>query len=133
LSATRLIIDALLQDSAVALIVGIRVYPATALQGAALPYITVSLINEDVDYILAGATSGRESRLEVACHAWSFTAVDALAEAIIAALVGIVNQTVGPEDIGPATILKQGTDVADFSEDRRVYRRLMDFRVRWST
>jgi hypothetical protein len=132
LSATKAVIALLLDAAPVAAIVGTRIYPVMAPQAVALPYIVVTMVNEDSEYALIGATGGRQSRVEVACHASSFGAVELLAEAVIGAAEAVIHETVGAEELGPVTMYKQGTDLADISEDRSVFRRLMDFVVRWS-
>jgi hypothetical protein len=134
MSATGLIIQMLCQDPDVADLASNAVYPVIAPQDALTPYITVRVIAEEAEYVLAGANGSFDSRIEVACHHRTFALVDALGEAVKGALVCNIERDVEDADgnaLGTVTTWKAGTDISDVSDDRKVFRRLMDFRGRW--
>lgn len=136
MSALRITIAALLAAPGVSAAVGARVYPFIAPQGSAWPHIIVGLVSEDDEQMLSGAGLFFDARVEVACIATSATAADALGEAVKVALQDVTNQAFDDGELPPgfsavATILKDGADVSDYSDDLTVFRRIMDFRVRW--
>jgi hypothetical protein len=115
--------------------IGAEAYPVVIPERAALPCIVVNLIAEDQNVVLNGSQNSYASRVSVACHAGTATAANALGEAVKSCLGGVINAAV---DIGEspaleigATILKAGTDLTDYSDDRTVFRRILDFNVRW--
>lgn len=137
MSATTLAIQLLLQDATVAGLVAGAVLPVEAPQDQALPYVVVRVLSEDAGYVIAGDTGAFDNRVEVACHGRTFAQSDAIGEAVKAALINNVNRAVSygdgspPDVIGIATTWKAPGDVSDFSRDRSVFRRIMDFRLRW--
>lgn len=130
MSATRYMIQ-LLDDAAL----GAGVYPLVAPQTATLPFLTLASIHEGQEFLLAGATSTFEGRMSIACHAASAAAVNALAEDVKLALQDVIHREItggSPAgSLGTATIWKEGTDVSDYSDDRTVFRRTFDWRIRW--
>lgn len=137
MSAVALATQLLLQDSGVSSRVGDAVFPGEAPQDQALPYIVTRLVSESSNYVLTGTTGAFDARVEVSCHARSFGACDALGEAVKVALSDVLNQPVTygddspPDYMGTVTMWKTATDMSDVSPDRKVFRRVMDFRVRW--
>jgi hypothetical protein len=135
-SAVSIVTQLLLQHHGVAQWVDQAVYPVEAPQECPLPFIVIRLVAESSDYALTGTTGGFDARVEVSCHARTFSACDALGEMVKGALSDVVNQAVTYDDespptyLGAATIWKTATDVSDVSSDRKTYRRVMDFRVR---
>lgn len=134
MSATAIAVRLLLADEDLAAAVSNRVYPVVAPQEKALPYIVVSLAYEDQDVVLEGQRDGYSSRVSIHCVADEAPAADRLGEAAKRALTSITHQTVTDANDTPfaiASVLKQGTDLIDFNEARTVFRRLMDYSIRW--
>jgi len=111
------------------------VYPIVAPQNASLPFVIVACIWEAQDFALAGAADAFDARFSLACNARSAADADGLAEAIKRVLEGIRRReiTTGAPaaSLGVLTCWKEGTDTMDYSDDRTVFRRIMDWRVRW--
>ena len=136
MSALRIVTILLRTDAALAGIVGDRIYPVVAPQEAARPYIVASLIGEDDFHILTGSGGFWASRVEVQAIADSAAAVDALGETIKDVLGDVTARNVAdggspPDFTALANVLKQGSDVTDYSDDRTVFRRIIDFSVHW--
>lgn len=134
MSATAIAVRLLLADEDLAAAVSNRVYPVVAPQEKSFPYIVAGLAYEDQDVVLEGQRDGYSSRIAIHCVAADAPAADRLGEAVKQALASIINQTVTDADGAPfavATALKQGTDLIDFNEARTVFRRLIDYSIRW--
>ncbi|HEV7344556.1 MAG TPA: DUF3168 domain-containing protein [Devosia sp.] len=134
MSAIKLAIHLLLDDAGITGLVGTDVYPVAAPQEKGLPYIAVSLVWEEQETILAGHLDAYTSRVSFACVAASLSAADAIAEAIKDAMSGVVNTNVldgQGQRMATVTAWKEGTDMTDYTEDRTVFRRLLDYRMRW--
>src|SRR5690606_16975755 len=106
-------------------------------QGSALPAVVVTCVYEDQDIVLAGPRRGYMARIEVSCVGASVAEADELAEAVKDALE-IANAEIMSDD-SPASvearvnyIVKDGADVSDYSDDRTVFRRIADYRMRWT-
>lgn len=141
MSATAIVVRLLLDDSAVTAGVHAIVIP----QEATMPAITVNLVSEQQDHVIEGAQPVFDSRVSVACHAETVDGVIHLGEAVKKALEGTILWEVDPPVshhmpagvpapttwYGSATICKAGSDVTDWNEDRTVFRRILDWRVRW--
>lgn len=131
MSATRILLG-LLTD---ALADEAEAYPLVAPQNALLPFITVTQVHEGQQMLIDGATDMFQSRLSIACHARSAAGADGLAESVKAALDYVANREVvtgsPAAPVGRVTVWKEGTDVSDYSDDRSVFRRTLDFRLRW--
>ena len=74
--------------SAVTDLVGDRIYPITARQGVALPYVTYQLISGAPVNHAAGTTTTEECRIQVDNYASTYSGVKALAAAVEDALSG---------------------------------------------
>ncbi len=106
-------------------------------QAAPLPYLVLSLVSED-EFIrdLAGASGKYEARVAVACHAATALQADHIGETVKAAVGDLLNVEVLSAD-SPATRLgavetwMAGATVFDWSNDNSVFRRIIDFGVRW--
>jgi hypothetical protein len=136
MSALTTAIALLVEDEAVAGLVADRIYPVVAMQGAPRPHLVVTLLSEEDAQMLDGAGGYPESRVSVECIADTATAADALGEAVKGALEDVTNQVVGEIDSSPslavvATVYKAGADITDAADDRSVFRRVLDFMVRW--
>lgn len=137
MSALAIVTTLLRRDGPLAGHVADRVFPVVAPQGAARPYVIARTIAEDDEQILSGAARYYESRVEVQVIADSATTADAIGEVVKTALEDVTAMTV-LDDASPAgtiatsvTIVKAGADVSDHSADRTVFRRVLDFTVRW--
>lgn len=136
MNAVTLVVRRLLADAGVAALVDTEVFPVLAPQGFAAPHIVVSLVHEDADVVLEGHRNGFFSRVSVQCKAADVSAAIDIGEAVKSALA-IVNEPVysgatPPVEIGTITCWKEGTDITDYGDDRSVFRRLLDYRVRWT-
>jgi hypothetical protein len=103
-------------------------------QTATLPCVVVNVIHEDQDFVLEGANPAFLARLSIACHGADAASMDALGEHVKTTLEAVINRTL-VDSLGHAwagaKCWKEGTDVSDFSDDRTVFRRIMDWRIRW--
>jgi hypothetical protein len=136
MSATRIAILALLGDPLLESLVDTRIYAVSAPQGATFPYLVVSLVSELDEQMLAGAGVYPEARVSIACVAKSAAEADAIGEAVKLAIQDTTNAPITDGESPPgfsatATIMKEATDFQDHSDDRSVFRRVMDFSVRW--
>lgn len=112
------------------------VYMVVAPQTADLPFIVLTLIHESQDIVLDGANPGFFSRITVACHGSTPAAAEVIAEEVKGILEATVNLMLTDGSSPPvqwagATFFKEGTDLHDYSDDRTVFRRIMDWRLRW--
>lgn len=112
------------------------IYPVVAPQTMEQPFAVISLIHEAQDFVIEGANPAFTSRISVACHGPTPAAAEELAEEVKSILETILNHTLMDGSSPPipwagATFWKEGTDIHDFSDDRTVFRRIMDWRLRW--
>lgn len=134
MSATAIAVRLLLANDDLNTAVSSRVYPVVAPQSKALPYVVVSLVYESQDVVLEGQRDGYSSRVSVHCIAEKPEAADRLGELVKRALSSVIHQTVADgasQPMAVATVLKDGTDLLDFNDDRTVFRRLLDYSIRW--
>lgn len=130
MSALAIVIRVLTDDDSVSA----PAYPIVAPAGSTLPNIVVSMIHEDQDVVLAGQREGYEAGVSIACHDATAGAADRLGEAVKSALGSIIEQTINDSTstaFAVATIWKDGTDLTDYADDLSVFRRVIDFAVRW--
>jgi hypothetical protein len=128
MSAVAATVQALLAASGVAALVSTRVYPVVAPQATAASHIVVHLIAEDDDMLLRGTAGYPNARVSVECRASTFTAVNALAEAVKSALQPLHLVTYAGVTV---SFQKQGSDYSDFADESKTHRRIMDFYARW--
>jgi hypothetical protein len=76
------IIDYLLAGSAVAAIIGTRIFPLTRPQGSALPALTVTRISGAPVYASDGEAGLLDARLQIDSYAETYTAAKDLAAAV---------------------------------------------------
>jgi len=112
------------------------VYIVVAPQTVTMPFIVLSLVHEAQDHVLEGANPAFFSRVSVACHGNSPAEAEILAEEAKAALEVVINRQVmaggsPPSPRAGATMWKEGTDVFDYDDAHTVFRRIMDWRLRW--
>lgn len=132
-SALRLIRQVLIADVNV-MAEADAVFAVKAKQGSVPPFIVIDLVSEE-EFLraLAGGSGQYEARVGVACHSRSASGADALAETVKAAIGDLLNYPVLEAGIPLGTIecWMAGSSIIDWSEDGTVYRRIVDFGVRW--
>jgi hypothetical protein len=135
MTALTILRTILLDATAVSAIVGERVFAVMRPQDSSLPAILISSVYEEQDSVLAGHRSGFTNRMEVQCLAASIADADALAEVVKTALevVNLDVVTGSPPEVEAVVqyVAKEGTDIFDYTEEPAVYRRAMDFSMRW--
>jgi predicted RNA-binding protein Jag len=109
-------------------VVGDRIYPLRAPQLSPDGYIIVTQVQEFDPQLLASASEYPQTRIQVECITVNARDVIPLGEKVKKALQNITNQAVGS---WTATVHKIGVDFTDYSDDRQVCRRVMEFAVRW--
>jgi hypothetical protein len=112
------------------------VYAVIAPQTASLPFIILSRIHEDQDIVLNGANPAFFTRVSVACHGASAAQAEDLAEELKTVLEVVIDRSLDDGSSPPVpwagcTAFKEGTDVTDHDDDQTVFRRIMDWRLRW--
>lgn len=120
---------ALLAAPGVAALVGRRVYPVMAPQGAELPNIAITLVSDNDDMLLSGAAQFPESRVSVVSRGLTATQMLNLADAVKVALRNITHQPVG--DALDVCIHKSGTDFTAVFDDPLSFEQTTDYMVRW--
>lgn len=128
MSAVPATVQALMGNAAVAALVVQRVYPVVSPQGASLPNIVVHLVSEDDELLLRGHAGYPQARVSVECRAATYTAVNALGEAVKAALQPLHRARYAGVLV---SFQKQGSDYSDFADDSQTHRRILDFYARW--
>lgn len=127
----------LAENSGVTDLVDTRIYVAMRKQNDPLPALVIRSVYEDQDIVLAGARQGFENRMSVECIAASAGAAQDLGEAVKAALESVIHHSILSDESPPtveakATCWKEGTDILDFTEEPEIFRRIIDFRMRWA-
>lgn len=111
-----------------------QVFVVRAKQGTPPPFIVLGLVGE-TEWLraLAGAAGQYEARVSVACHAVSAAAADAMAETVKGVLGDLTGHVVmdGATRLGEVETWVSGASMFDWSEDGSVYRRIVDFGLRW--
>lgn len=128
MSAIAATVQALLADSGIGSIVAARVWPVIAPQVAELPNVIVYMVSEDDEMLLRGTAGFPEARVSVECRAATFTAANALGEAVKTALLPLHRAAFAGVLVSFA---KASTDLTDFADDTRTHRRILDFYARW--
>lgn len=136
MSATKITISMLLANIPIGERIGNKVFAVRAPQGVAAPWVVVTLVSEPEGQTLAGASGQFVSRVAVAVHAPDASAADEIGELVKACLGNRTNYRVMAIDdptrlLGTVTTNKAGGDILDFSDDRSIARRSIDFTVRW--
>lgn len=86
MSASKDLRTYLLADTAVAALIGTRLYPDALEQGCELPAAVYQVISRTHVQHLQGITTAGTVRVQIDCYAATRLAADAVAEAIVAAL-----------------------------------------------
>ena len=130
MSALEIAVTKLGATSSVTTITGaIGIYPISLPQTAAPPCVLVNIVSGQDEHMLTGAGKLYLHRVSVECLATTAAGVMALGDAVMAALEDNANATIG-SFTGVST---QWADIdrTDLSDDRTVYRRTLDFFIRW--
>jgi hypothetical protein len=129
LSALTIVNTTLLDAPGVTSLVGTKVYPVVSPAQTAPPVIVVNRVSGDDDAMLSGAMRYYRNRMQVDCIAVTAKSAEQIGEAVLDALNGVVKATIaGCMDVD---ILFASTDQTDFADDRSIFRRLLQFNVRW--
>ena len=91
-------------DSGVAALVSTRIYPLVVPQDVDLPAIAYQRISGPRDHVHEGASGLVVARMQVTCHAWSYSGAKALAEAVRAATDGF-SGTMGEVSVDAALLV----------------------------
>ena len=75
-------------DSGVSSLIGTRVYPNLAPEGAANPLVTYQLVAGSREATIAGVGDAVRKRIQLSCHANTYSSAKAVAAAVISALEG---------------------------------------------
>lgn len=113
------------------------VFVVRAKQGVRPPFILLDLVGEH-EFLrdLAGSGGQWESLVSVACHATEAADANAMAETVKLA-IGDLNEHQVTDGGSPATVLATvqtwmaSASIFDWSEDGSVFRRLVDYGIRW--
>jgi hypothetical protein len=127
--AVALTIQQLLDDAGVQAALGDRIDASVAPEDATFPYAVVYLVGQAEDLLVNASSSWPESRVSVQICTRSAGSALSIGETVIAALRDKIN--VAPVTGYEATFRKGGSDVTDYSDDRTVHRRIIDFYIRW--
>lgn len=128
MSAVNITTQALLAAAGVTALVGQRINPGPFPQSETYPAIAVHLVSEPDEYLLQGAAQYFESRVSIECGGTTFGSVDTLGEAVKTALSDI---HLGAYAGKTATFYKEATDATDYSDETEIYRRILDYQIRW--
>lgn len=113
----------------VADVVGPRIYPIMAKQGAAPPLLIMNIVGGIDSDTLAGAGRYYQQRVSIEVLHTNATDCMALGDAVLTALSDVIKQTVaGFSDVDVAFA---GTDFTDYADDQSAYRRTLQFTVRF--
>lgn len=97
------------------------------------PFIVISHVAESQESLLAHQVEHFETRVSVEVMAATAIECDRQSEAVKTALGAVIHQRVGAgiNSWSDVCIRKAGGDTLDYNDDRTVYRRTIDFYVRW--
>lgn len=109
---------------------GTRVYWVDRPQAAALPAVTLQIINDSREQHLKGFQSIRETLVQIDCWASTYAQATALKEAVLAAVV--------PEQTGNGiqfhrAIIDGERDLGERTETQFIHRASVDLMVFWKT
>lgn len=127
--AIDIVSEVLRANPEVAALVGNRVYPVLAPQGAAFPNIALTLVSDNDDMLLSGAAQFPESRVSVVSRGLTATQMMNIADTVKVALRNITHRTVG--DALDVCIHKAGTDFTAAFDDPLSFEQTTDYMVRW--
>lgn len=126
MSATRIVERLLRADPKVTDNVGIGMIP----QPTEPPFIVITHVYEGQQLHLARAVDHFDTRVSVEIISRNAIECDQQAAAVIACLSSVIHEDVS-RVATDVCIAKAGSDVLDYNDEREVYRRIIDFSVRW--
>lgn len=120
----------LLAVSGVTDLVGTRVYRGFRNQGSGLPAVTIEVLDDPKDYAHDGDLSARDALVQVDCFDDDWAGVDALADAVEAAMP-VAGGTWGSSTVQACrqTGRRDIHDEPKFGDQRNVARITMDFSI----
>lgn len=120
-------VQALLGSGDIREIVQDRIEPEEAPQDGKLPDIVVNSVDDKDEYLLQGSAEYPRARVQIQCRAKQHSEALALRRLVIARLKNLRGTFAGAH----ATFFKLDTDTGDAAQDWSVYRRILDFEVRY--
>lgn len=124
MSAITEIYTRLSDDATLAGLVGARIYPLTAPQGDAYPFVTFQVVSRTGSVALDTSSSMAALRLQVDCYGDTFTSARAVAEAVRARL----DDWRGSGSVQLAT-LTNDRDQYDGDDAVRLYRAMQEYEI----
>lgn len=129
MSASKIVISALLAAPTVTAVVSDRITIRPLPTRSTMPAITLYLVSEVEDYTVRGASGLARSRVSVECLAQTAVGADELGEIVKGALKDFRQASF--QGFTDVAIMKEGTDAHDYEENQPVHRRIIDFTVIW--
>jgi len=130
MSAIQIVTRRLSSDSAVkAIVTSARVFPVAAPQNAQAPYITVNLVSGRDERLLEGPGKYYRHRVTVESIATSAAEALDLGDAALAALEGIVKETV--DGFIDVDVYFADVDFTQPNDPRTAFQRVTQFFVQW--
>lgn len=131
------IAQVLLNDSAVGVLIGERVYPQVAPLGSPFPYLLYQRISGTPEHDLSGPIALRTARVQITCDATTYNEAKALADTVAAALDGYTGTlTVNGETVYVRNLLlvtdRDGWQDNQDGTDSPVRRVQADYQIWWS-
>lgn len=131
MSAIPIVIEILKKNPNVAALAGPEVHAITAPQGTPLPNAVVSLLSEADEYTMGGAQSYPDARVSVVCRAQTAGDAIRLGDAAIEALKNVDGLVTVAGAARRVTVMRDQMDSTDYTDDGKVYRRMIGFRLRY--
>jgi hypothetical protein len=126
----------LLAQNAITTLVGTRIYPLLAPQGAAAPYLIYQRISGERVRNFDESNQSAQPRIQIDAYAETYTVARQLAAAVRAALhgfAGTVSDSESPARFSPvriqASALIDDRDLIDETANPKLYRRSADYLV----
>lgn len=124
--ATKALYYILKNDSGVSAIVGTKIYSRTASQGAAAPFIVMTIVSVDPQDTKDRPSSVDHVRVQIDCYEVDYGKVEVLHDAVRDAL----DNNVGTHNTVKVDGLKYETENDIVDEDTDLFRRSADYIVR---
>lgn len=136
MSALAIAVTRLMDIGAISAVVGSGIFPVATPQGQPAPYYLINLVDEPDEQMLAGAGGYYNSRIQIDCIGSSAAQANKMAELLkanfpcVKAAIQLDNES-PPNTARDVDISKADTDYTDAADDRSVFRRVLDFYIRW--
>lgn len=136
MSGRQIVILKLLASPAVTTVVGDRIWPGVAQQGASAPFLVLHTPGKQNRQLLDGDAGYPRSRVRIECVAASAAAAEALGRRVFDALKNVTNETIvddnsPPEFSAVATITPTDFETDGYSDARTAFTHIMDVYVDW--